>query len=430
MQKTTGSTTTAYNLAGALYQETYPSGRAVQTLYDTAGRATQVSTATTNYATNITYFPSGPIHTVSLGNKSTETWTLGAKQPQPIQLTVTGLAAGASATWIWGYGADATNNGNVMSAGIANGAVNASQSFSYDLVNRLASSSEAGAWTRTYGYDNWGNGWVTSNSGFAVSPDPTMPTVSTNFDANNRLQIDGASYDAAGNQKTIAGYTNTYDAENRLVTSTIGGVTTTYTYDGDGKRVGKSTGGSATVYVYDAAGELAAEYSTAPAAAPCTTCYLTADTLGSTRMITDGSGNVKSLHDYLPFGEEITSGVAARTSPLYPAGSLSINDGTTQKFTGKERDAETGNDYFGARYLSAAQMRWTIPDWSAREDPVPYSDLRSPQTLNLYAYLHNNPVGGADPDGHEGPPVVQVPLTIHRTTRGCWRRAESYALRC
>ncbi len=187
------------------------------------------------------------------------------------------------------------------------------------------------------------------------------------------------------------------------MTSVIGGVTTTYTYDGDGKRVGKTTGASATVYVYDAAGSLAAEYSTAPAAAPCTTCYLTADTLGSTRMITDGSGNVKSLHDYLPFGEEITSGVAARTSPLYPAGSLSINDGTTQKFTGKERDVETGNDYFGARYLSAAQMRWTIPDWSARQDPVPYAKLADPQTLNLYAYLHNNPLGGTDPDGHQQP---------------------------
>ncbi len=184
------------------------------------------------------------------------------------------------------------------------------------------------------------------------------------------------------------------------MTSVIGGVTTTYTYDGDGKRVGKTTGASATVYVYDAAGSLAAEYSTAPAAAPCTTCYLTADTLGSTRMITDGSGNVKSLHDYLPFGEEITSGVAARTSPLYPAGSLSINDGTTQKFTGKERDVETGNDYFGARYLSAAQMRWTIPDWSGGAEAVPYAKLGDPQTLNLYGFVRDDPLSRTDIDGH------------------------------
>ncbi len=198
----------------------------------------------------------------------------------------------------------------------------------------------------------------------------------------------------------------------------IGGVTTTYTYDGDGKRVGKSTGGSSTVYVYDAAGQLAAEYATAPAAAPCTTCYLTADTLGSTRMITDGGGNVKSLHDYLPFGEEITSGVAARTSPLYPAGSLSINDGTTQKFTGKERDQETGLDYFGARYLSSAQGRWTSPDWSAAPQPVPYASLGNPQTLNLYAYVQNNPLSKRDLDGHCGgagqPPCDGVQVQVKK----------------
>jgi hypothetical protein len=56
-------------------------------------------------------------------------------------------------------------------------------------------------WTRNYGYAAWGNGWVTANGRFIA--DPTMPTVSTNFDANNRQAKDGASYDAAGNQKTI-----------------------------------------------------------------------------------------------------------------------------------------------------------------------------------------------------------------------------------
>ena len=54
------------------------------------------------------------------------------------------------------------------------------------------------------------------------------------------------------------------------------------------------------------------------------------------------------------------------------------------RFTGKERDSETGLDYFGARYFSAAQGRWTSPDWSAVPQPVPYADLSDPQTLNLY----------------------------------------------
>ena len=69
-------------------------------------------------------------------------------------------------------------------------------------------------------------------------------------------------------------------------------------------------------------------------------------------------------------------------------------------FTGKERDAETGLDYFGARYFSSAQGRFTSPDWSANPQPVPYANLRDPQTLNLYAYVRNNPLSRNDPDGH------------------------------
>ena len=72
----------------------------------------------------------------------------------------------------------------------------------------------------------------------------------------------------------------------------------------------------------------------------------------------------------------------------------------SQRFTGKERDVETGLDYFGARYLSSAQGRWTSPDWSAAPEPVPYASLGEPQTLNLYAYVKNNPTSNRDLDGH------------------------------
>jgi RHS repeat-associated protein len=70
------------------------------------------------------------------------------------------------------------------------------------------------------------------------------------------------------------------------------------------------------------------------------------------------------------------------------------------RFTGKERDVETGLDYFGARYFSAAQGRFISADWSAQPVPVPYADFTNPQTLNLYAYVKNNPLATADLDGH------------------------------
>jgi RHS repeat-associated protein len=71
-------------------------------------------------------------------------------------------------------------------------------------------------------------------------------------------------------------------------------------------------------------------------------------------------------------------------------------------FTGKERDAESGNDYFGARYYASTMGRFLSPDWSAKVEPVPYAKLDNPQSLNLYAYVQNSPLDRMDADGHFG----------------------------
>jgi RHS repeat-associated protein len=68
--------------------------------------------------------------------------------------------------------------------------------------------------------------------------------------------------------------------------------------------------------------------------------------------------------------------------------------------TGKERDAESGNDYFGARYYSSAMGRFMSPDWADKPEAVPYSSLDNPQSLNLYGYVNNNPLSKVDKDGH------------------------------
>jgi RHS repeat-associated protein len=72
------------------------------------------------------------------------------------------------------------------------------------------------------------------------------------------------------------------------------------------------------------------------------------------------------------------------------------------KFTGKERDTETGNDYFGARYYSSTIGRFMSADWSSVPVAVPYANLTNPQTLNLYAIVRDNPETFADLDGHCG----------------------------
>ena len=69
-------------------------------------------------------------------------------------------------------------------------------------------------------------------------------------------------------------------------------------------------------------------------------------------------------------------------------------------YTGKERDTESGNDYFDARYYNSNTGRFLSPDWSAKVEPVPYAKLDNPQSLNLYSYVLNNPTGLTDDDGH------------------------------
>jgi RHS repeat-associated protein len=185
---------------------------------------------------------------------------------------------------------------------------------------------------------------------------------------------------------------STFDAEGQMSTNTLGG-TTTYVYDGEGQRVMKQTSAGTTTYVYDALGNLAAEYDSVATTSACgtPTCYVTVDQLGSTRVVTDSSGNVTQRYDYLPFGEEIPADGVVRTTGM---GYQSSADGFNPKFTGQVRDVESGLDYFNARYYSPEQGRFVSADpQNAGSDPS------NPQTWNGYAYVAGNPMAYTDPSG-------------------------------
>jgi RHS repeat-associated protein len=119
--------------------------------------------------------------------------------------------------------------------------------------------------------------------------------------------------------------------------------------------------------------------------------YATADHLGSPRAWTDQSGNLIAggRHDYAPFGEELSAGIGIRS-----ASNGYGDDSVRQKFTSKERDSETGLDFFGARYFAGAQGRFTSVD-----SLMSSAHIIEPQSWNRYAYTLNNPLRFVDVKG-------------------------------
>src|SRR5271157_2851660 len=126
------------------------------------------------------------------------------------------------------------------------------------------------------------------------------------------------------------------------------------------------------------------------------------DPLGTKRVQANASGQVDETCTGLPFGNDVGNPISVNcTMASKTANTLGTQDDATEHhFTGKERDTESGNDYFFARYYASSMGRFLSPDWSAKTQPVPYAKLDDPQTLNLYAYVGNNPLNRVDKDGH------------------------------
>jgi len=233
-------------------------------------------------------------------------------------------------------------------------------------------------------------------------------------DGNNRYVYDlDGHICAAENLLTTAATQYVYDAEGRRVAkgslsiwpaagsacaapTAANGFTLTATYlrGAAGTQdaeldwsAGTETSWHQNVY---ADGGLLATYTAQGTAAPAL-YFSFNDWLGTKRLEIVGNGatagQMVSWWSSDPFGNYLAT---------YGAGT----DATEQHFTGKERDGESGNDYFGARYYASSMGRFISPDWSAKYEPVPYAKLDNPQTLNLYAYVGNNPLNRTDPTGH------------------------------
>jgi RHS repeat-associated protein len=188
----------------------------------------------------------------------------------------------------------------------------------------------------------------------------------------------------------------TYDHQNLPLSLTSNGVASSYRYDGSGQRIAKQVaGGNTELYVLDGPttlGVITVNGSGAPISWYLNVLagdrvvgrqpnagnrkYYHADLLGTTRAVVEGTGVVES-YDPEPWGL------------LMPGRTL--GSGTKEIFTGKERDVESGLDYFGARLYMPALGRWGSVDPMAGKYPQ----------WSAYSYTLDNPVSSIDPTGRD-----------------------------
>jgi RHS repeat-associated protein len=209
-------------------------------------------------------------------------------------------------------------------------------------------------------------------------------------------RISGVGYDGAGQVTSFWGRVFGWYPTGQLRSVGWSGQSLTFGYDASGERMGWSDSTEVGVrYTFRGlSGQVLREYfelngtwswvkdyvwggnELVATVEPTGVKHLHRDHLGSTRLETSGTGTVVASHTYWPFGEEMT---ATSSTERY-------------RFAGHERDLGSGYDSMHARSYASVNGRFFSPD-PVRGNPA------QPQSLNLYAYVANNPVNWVDPDG-------------------------------
>jgi RHS repeat-associated protein len=413
-----------YNLDGSLKTLTYPSGDVVTYTVGAAGRTTQVADSTYNFVTAASYAPPGLLTGMTNGSGIVTSNAYNDRlQPFMLSAGVSGQAAIFSLCYDFHLHVAISNatcgslpayttgdNGNVFQV-LDKFDPTRSTAYIYDSLNRIAqaytvNTTSTNCWGETYsptatatgvlpstpGIDPWGN--LINRSGVSGMGGCPTEGLSATATTNNQLNGVGMTYDAAGNvTKDNLGNTPTYDAEDRI--ATVAGFT--YYYDADGTRMEKSTGSSGTMYWMgpsgaltetDLTGTINEEYvyfngaRIARVDRPSGNAhYYFSNNVGSHTVVTNANGVCEQDIDYFPYGGVITDHCPVVAQHY--------------KFAGKERDSESGLDYFGARHNGSTMGRFMTPD----PLQIMKQKLVDPQQWNMYAYVRNNPLRFVDPTG-------------------------------
>lgn len=338
-----------------------------------------------------------------------------------------GADQNASGSTVYSYSESYYPNGNVQTTtDSVIGAWNY-QNPGYDNLNRLVNGSATSGtysgqnvcWT----YDAYGNRLSEAITTTACSSSPT-PTQWAHYNSSNQVTATnqatgGLGYDAAGDITNDGVNQYLYDGEGRLCAVLApppisGGPSLMigYIYNAEGQRVAKgvittwscdpATNGFTAQkdFIIGPSGEQLTEMGMGESGVMAwnhTNVYANGqlmatydnnglhfhlnDALGTRRAQTDYAGVLEETYSSLPFGDQL--------SGFGPG-----DDVTEHHFTGKERDSESGLDYFGRRHYASTMGRFMSPD-----DPNNDTSLSDPQSLNLYAYGRNNPLTNTDPTG-------------------------------
>jgi RHS repeat-associated protein len=396
--RTPATISAVYDLAGSVTSLTYPDGRTVNQQWNGAGEVLQITDGSGfPYLTGQSaYWPNGTPQGLFYGNGVANGYHLNNRlqidEIGHVQIGVAGATNLSVKEYCYGPATAPlsstipgcpplanANNGNIwMIMDTLNG--NNSQHFTYDNLNRLTTfASSDSSIQQNYGIDAWGNLNQAGTLAFNVS-----------YDGNNHIA--GFGYDAAGDLTSFnnGAFISTYgyDAEGKLINA--GGAT--YIYDANGERSHKDSGGTFTEYLQFNGQTLAEKNGDGSwndyifangqriAQAGSTTIFYHSNQIGSTDLITSSAGTPLASYTYYPYG----------VGPISDAQNHYL-------FTGKERDAESSLDYFGARYYASVMGRFMSPD----DSDVGENDPSNPQSWNLYSYVQNNPLTNTDPDGHD-----------------------------
>ncbi len=399
--------------------------------YDRLGQLVKVYTSTDGNKpaqadVEYTYNPVGAVDTLRYGEQPGGGFTVELPYQYNLREWLTDIGNVGSASLPFNASYTYFANGNIQESEYRNSGSPMEQrykyAYSYDNANRLLSADYqyySGSWQNPARFDVSGLQYDGNGNILELvrkkEDNTTIDNLTYAYIAGtNKLQsvtdavgVTNEDWDAEsstfaydGNGNVIEMLENgqpaissiTYDHRNLPVSLiTRNGDVVTYRYNASGQRIFKQVGsqtaehyildGDQTVAVFENGAvkywNILANGVVGRRDASGEKLYYLKDHLGSTRAVVDGACTMKEAVDYYPFG-------LLMPGRIYQSGSE-----TREKFTGKERDSETGLDYFGARYYWAAGGRW----WSV--DPL-YEKYPS---FSSYIYAANNPIFFIDPDG-------------------------------